>query len=93
MAVSHLKWSKKNELLTLSEDCNGYVVSYHEASKAWKSNLINVPGTSLRALCAGDWNDKGDRFAIAGSRGDAYVGYFNATTNQWDTGVVEGTLR
>ena len=91
MAISHLKWSKKNELLTLSEDCNGYVVSFHEASKTWKTNLINVPGTSLRALCAGDWNDRGDRFAIAGSRGDAYVGFFNSATNQWDTGVVEGT--
>ena len=92
-SILHLKWSNKNDLLSCSGDNNGYVISLDASSKKWKSSLINISGHSLRALCAGDWNKAGDRFAIAGGRGDVYIGYYSTENNQWDTVPITRRLR
>lgn len=90
LPVLALKWSSKNELLTCGADINSYVFSYNQQLKKWKGGLINITGNSMRALTACDWNKEGDRLAIGAGTGFIYVGYFNTTSNQWDTIPISG---
>jgi len=92
LPVLALRWSNKNELLTCGADINSYVFSYNAQLKKWKGGLINITGNGLRALTACDWNKEGDRLAIGAGTGYMYVGYFNTTTNQWDTIPIQGRL-
>lgn len=86
-----LKWNFKNELLSCAADNNAFVIGFDASLSKWKSTLVNISGTSLRALGACDWSKNGDRFAIGGGTGEVYVGFFDKVNNQWDTVPITGS--
>lgn len=88
--ILFLKWSKKNELMSCGADNNCYVISFNSTLKKWKGSLVNISGTSLRAMTCCDWSHDGEKLAIGSGTGDVHVGYFDAVNNQWDTVPITG---
>lgn len=78
--------------MSCGADNNAYVISFNATLKKWKANLVNISGTSLRALSCCDWSFDGERLAIGSGTGDVYVGFFDQKNNQWDTVPITGSL-